>query len=465
MLFRQLTRTAAALALLSLAAGAPVPQWQSAADANGRTAVAFPAGPLDSATLAFFQPLGRNGRSCATCHSPAAGYSLTPAVAQASFTATQGRAPLFRPVDAAVCPSADVSTLAARQSAYALLLGKGLIRIAEPLPAPPALQFAVSAVADPYGCITSKQYGLTTYGPGVAATGMASVYRRPLPTVNLRFISSITDDGREPDLASQASNAVLIHEQAATAPASAQLAQITAFETGLYAAQTATTAAGGLAAFGATGGPQPLVSQPFYPGINDSFGGDPGGLPFDTIVMTPFAVWGQAAQAAAAGPNRASIGRGQTLFNERAFTVSGVAGFNDVLGQPAVLATCATCHDTPNVGTHSLPRMMDIGVAAAAPVGLDVSGLPQYTLDCVAGPLAGQRFVVTDPGQALVTGQCADIGKIKVPGLRNLPARAPYFHNGGAAGIGDVVKFYDVRFSIHFTDGEQADLAAFLGAL
>lgn len=465
MLPYRLTRAAVLLALLSLAAGAPVPQWQSAADGNGRMAVAFPAGPLDSAALAFFQPLGSNGRSCATCHIPAAGYSLTPAAALARFTATQGRAPLFRPVDGAVRPSADVSTLSARQSAYALLLGKGLIRIAEKLPAPPTLQFAVSAVADPYSCITSSQFGLTSYGPGITTAGTASVYRRPLPTVNLGFLSSITDDGREPTLASQASNAVLIHEQAAAAPTPAQLSQITTFENGLFAAQAASSAAGNLGGFGATGGPQPLITQSFYPGINDSFGSDPGGLAFDTNVMTPFAVWGQAAQAATVGPNRASIGRGETLFNERAFTVSGVAGFNDVLGQPAVLATCATCHDTPNVGTHSLPRMMDIGVSAVAPVGLDVSGLPQYTLDCVAGPLAAQRFAVTDPGQALVTGQCADIGKIKVPALRNLSARAPYFHNGGAAGIGDVIKFYMTRFAINFTVQEESDILAFLSAL
>lgn len=74
-------------------------------------------------------------------------------------------------------------------------------------------------------------------------------------------------------------------------------------------------------------------------------------------------------------------------------------------------------------------------------------------------------FEVTDPGRALITGQCADIGKLKGPILRGLAARAPYFHNGSAATLIDVANFYDQRFDIGFTDQQKDDLAAFLGAL
>ena len=71
----------------------------------------------------------------------------------------------------------------------------------------------------------------------------------------------------------------------------------------------------------------------------------------------------------------------------------------------------------------------------------------------------------TDPGRALITGKWADVGKFKGPILRALAARAPYFHNGSAATLQDVVQFYDTRFSIGLTAQEKADLVAFLQAL
>jgi cytochrome c peroxidase len=38
-----------------------------------------------------------------------------------------------------------------------------------------------------------------------------------------------------------------------------------------------------------------------------------------------------------------------------------------------------------------------------------------------------------DPGRALVTGKCGDIGAFKVPTLRGVAARPPFFHDGSAA--------------------------------
>ena len=111
---------------------------------------------------------------------------------------------------------------------------------------------------------------------------------------------------------------------------------------------------------------------------------------------------------------------------------------------------------------------MNIGVADAgahAPPALDISGLPVFTLQCTSGPLAQQQFTVTDPGRALITGNCVDIGKIKVPTLRGLAARAPYFHNGSAATLNDVVVFYDQRFSMELMQEEKNDLVNFLNAL
>src|SRR5262249_57924902 len=141
--------------------------------------------------------------------------------------------------------------------------------------------------------------------------------------------------------------------------------------------------------------------------------------------------------------------------NTTAINITGVTGPNDVLGMTSIPGFGGTCHDTPNVGNHSVKAPLNIGVANAGankPPVLDISGLPVFTLQCTQGPLAGQSFVVTDPGRALITGSCADIGKLKGPILRGLAARAPYFHNGSAASLLDAVNFYDQRFKIGFTE-------------
>jgi cytochrome c peroxidase len=77
----------------------------------------------------------------------------------------------------------------------------------------------------------------------------------------------------------------------------------------------------------------------------------------------------------------------------------------------------------------------------------------------------GEIVRTSDPGRAMITGKCADIGKVKGPVLRGLAARAPYFHNGSAATLDEVIAFYDRRFALRLTAREKADLIAFLGSL
>jgi cytochrome c peroxidase len=160
---------------------------------------------------------------------------------------------------------------------------------------------------------------------------------------------------------------------------------------------------------------------------------------------------------------RESVARGEAIFDTKPIRITSVAGLNDVLGQRVIVGTCTTCHDTPNVGDHSVAAPLNIGTAdyPALP-GLDEQGLPVYTLRCTA---TGALVRTTDPGRAMVTGKCADIGKFKGPILRDLAARAPYFHNGSAATLDDVVTVYDKRFNIGFTPQEKADLVAFLRSL
>jgi cytochrome c peroxidase len=163
-----------------------------------------------------------------------------------------------------------------------------------------------------------------------------------------------------------------------------------------------------------------------------------------------------------------SVARGEEVFNTTKIMIKGVTGLNDVLGMPVIDGFCGTCHDSPNVGNHSVKAPLNIGIANAgadAPPALDISGLPVFSLECRSGPLTGNKFFVTDIGRAMITGKCADIGKVKGPILRGLAARAPYFHNGSAATLLDVVNFYDQRFDLNFTDQQKQDWVNFLNTL
>jgi cytochrome c peroxidase len=396
----------------------------------------------------FFQPLGSNGRACVTCHDPSAAWSLTPAFVQGRFQATDGLDPLFRPHDGATSPHADVSTQEARARAYQLLLSRGLIRIGLPVPA--EAEFTLEAVDDPYGYATAAEL---------------SLYRRPLPAANMRFAASIMWDGREtaPDrtlqdaLAFQAANAAMLHGQMSAPPTPAQIQQIVQFEVGLFTAQSADLAAGRLDAQGARGGPRNLARQRFYPGINDPFGGDPTGAHFRPEAFRLFRNWQTRSPGRGAKAARASIARGEKLFNTRSFRISGVGGLTD--GQDFITGTCTTCHNTPDEGGSSLLRFMDLGISSASRRTPDV---PLYTL---RHRQTGEVVATTDPGRALVTGRWVDVGQFKVPSMRGLAARAPYFHDGSAATLEAVTIFYESRFGMHLSVLEREDLIAFLRSL
>lgn len=55
----------------------------------------------------------------------------------------------------------------------------------------------------------------------------------------------------------------------------------------------------------------------------------------------------------------------------------------------------------------------------------------------------GVRPPAEDLGRAVVTGNPGDNGRFKVPSLRNVELRPPYFHDGSAATLADVVAFYN----------------------
>jgi cytochrome c peroxidase len=79
-------------------------------------------------------------------------------------------------------------------------------------------------------------------------------------------------------------------------------------------------------------------------------------------------------------------------------------------------------------------------------------------------------------GRVLITSQPFDIGSFKTPSLRNVGLTAPYFHDGSAKTLADVVRFYNGggRANINheaeldplsLTAAEQRDLVTFLDSL
>ena len=106
-----------------------------------------------------------------------------------------------------------------------------------------------------------------------------------------------------------------------------------------------------------------------------------------------------------------------------------------------------------------MPLPLNIGLADASRRTPDQ---PLYTLRNKA---TGATVQTTDPGRALISGRWQDIGRFKGPTLRALAARAPYFHNGSAKDLGEVVNFYNDRFGIGLSAQERVDLVAFLKAL
>lgn len=411
----------------------------------------------------FFQQFG-NGRRCSTCHMQDNAWSLTPASAQAKFDLSAGKDALFLANDAATSPLADVSTPEARKTAFSLLLNKGLIRMQAAISE--NAEFTLSQVDDPYAYANSVQL---------------SLFRRPLPATNLKFQSTFMWDASATvrnasssdciigssdcyadtvtHLTQQAGDAMRRHAQVVADLSPAQLRSIVDFELGLFTAQQQDNNAKTLTDAGAAGGPFALSKQDFYFGINDPIAGDyRSKQAFNANAMTLFDGW-DPAKASISDASRQSIARGQKIFNSRAFDITGVRGLNDDLNIASMRGSCTTCHNAPNIGSHAVPRLFNTGLSDASRRTPD---LPLYTLK---NKQTGEILQTTDPGAALQSGKWRDIGRFKVPALRGLAARPPYFHNGSAKTIEDVIDFYNGRFNIGLTVEDKRDLAAFLHAL
>src|SRR5205085_3619874 len=158
------------------------------------------------------------------------------------------------------------------------------------------------------------------------------------------------------------------HAQSARDLTDAERAAIVNFQMNLVVAQERDNIVGALNLAGATGGPQALRTQQTFFGINDPIGTNPFGTPFNQNAMTMFAAW-SGLSGTTVNNRRASIARGEAIFNTKTIRIQGVRGVNDAV-QGDVNATlngnCTTCHDHPSVGNHSNVLPLDVGISNPA---------------------------------------------------------------------------------------------------
>jgi hypothetical protein len=465
----------------------------------GRVGIVNTAGPVSTNGHPFFEPLGSNGRACVTCHQPADGMSLSLQSIQERWEATNGTDPLFAAIDGSNCPDLTQQDPAS----HSLLLKRGLIRVFVPWPPVAAdgsridPEFDLEVVRDPAGCNINKEFGLDSDNP------MVSVYRRPRVAANLRFVATanfgvsafigkngmpaardpetgnpvnmnMMADAREPTLRTQAQSAAGSHLEFQGRLTKDQLDQIETFERQIYAAQNFHNGAGNLSE---EGGPSGL-------GVNAMATGQDGvlGNNITRWVFPVDEVWHDASEhndaiSQETAEFRESVARGHDVFMFRTFWIRDAMHINTVgLGNPTK-RTCSTCHGGHLTGMDAANGWMDLGTtnlpwAAEVPQNPwedDKPDLPLFKLTCKDGidphPFLGRVIYTQDPGRALISGRCDDIGAIVIQQMRGLAGRAPYFSNGSAKDIGGIVDFYNRRFNIGYTEQEREDLINFLGTL
>ncbi len=449
--------------------------------------------PLETRGNPFFEAIGENGRACVSCHQPADAMSLSVESIRERWRATTGKDPIFAAVDGKNCPDLPQE----EASSHSLLLDRGLFRIFLPWPPKAAdgtridPEFTLEVVRDPTGCNGSKVYGLASPNP------MVSVYRRPRPVANVKYLDhqkfgvgpfigknglstardpdtgkpvsmNIISDAREPTLKTQAVEAAITHLQLGGRLSDAQLEAIVDTERRLYTAQVTREGAGS------------LVEPDGPPGFGPrNLASEEEGVLGNNVTRFVFPV-GEAwttPQAPGVAAMRESIRRGHDVFMFRTFWISDSMHLNSVgLGNPTK-RTCSTCHGMHMTGMDVANGWMDLGTtnlpwARETPVNpwtTEKAELPLFRITCKPGvpphTYLGRTFYTQDPGRGLISGKCNDVGAIVMQQFRGLAARAPYFSNGSAGTIRELIDFYDRRYNIQYTEREKQDLEHFLSSL
>ena len=333
-----------------------IPRFEIDRDPSGAVATFQPGGATFTFNNAFFQNLGANGRTCFSCHQPQSGWTVSAASVAARFAQSGGTDPIFRLVDGATCPSADVSTPAAKRQAYTLLIDKGLIRIGLPMPDPSILQFEVTAVVDPYGCNTNPVTGLDKPD---------EPHLLDLPAPAALHQSRVPDRVHVGRPRAQPRRARPRTQRSGTRrrplpPTAAQIADIVAFETGLFTAQEIDARAGTSARRRRDGRSGRAVAAVISSSASTIRSAITRPVPRSTRTSSTCTGRGSAHAVRRRREPRACRSRAaRRCSTRRRSTSPGSAGLNDALNQPSIAGFCGTCHDTPNVGNHSVKAPLE----------------------------------------------------------------------------------------------------------
>ncbi|WP_394828640.1 cytochrome c peroxidase [Pendulispora albinea] len=318
---------------------------------------------LRGAKLFFFEFPGvkGNGRTCATCHRPEDGFALSPATAERLYRSSKGRDPLFKSIDA------DDG-----KNDYTSLRTKGLVRVT--LKLPPNVKLA----DDP------------------AATTVTVL--RAVPTVlNAALTAPYQQDGRQPNLESQALGALHDHALIQREPASRALEDVSNFQKVLFSS---------LGTF--------VLANAIERGQNPLPNVDP--------------------------PLSAYEKQGKALFEAKCSSL---------------------CHSGPtqtgsNIGFGQAQNIFVSGPRPPkVPFGFEPSTLPvrPYIFTNPDGSMAvcpltrkAEPCPSTDPGIALITGKIDDFNSFDIPQLRGIRYTAPYFHDNSAATMEDMMKHYTAAY-------------------
>jgi hypothetical protein len=348
------------------------------------------AGPRDGRQLFEEETFNGNGRTCLTCHSRETG-TLSPQDAQRRFAANP-RDPLFLHDG-----SDDGFGKGVRR-----MLTEGTVLVSVPL------HPDVSLANNP--------------------SARSVVVRRGIPsTLNTPALDRVLMlDGREPDLRTQASNAILGHYQAPQPPLLADVDRISQFE------------------------------------LTNKF--------FSSPALHHFALSGTPPRLPEG--KTASEKRGRRFFED--LPPSG-----DLKG-----GLCATCHSglmlNQTNGFLPVPVVPGTRFQSVLVSELNTANNPVY--EFIFRHADGSKTTVRspDPGRALITGNpkgFENLNAFKIPSLWGVRRTAPYFHDNSAKTLEQLMEHYAKFFAIVtdpkvdgdppliLTPQDQADMIAFLKLL
>ena len=473
--------------------GGTLPAEMDFDNPQGKLGVLNTAGPMEMKGHPFFEPLGVNPRACVTCHQPADAMSISVETLRERWRVTKGEDPIFAAVDGSNNPKLPQ----ALEHSHSLLLQRGLFRVG--LQWPPRdkygkaikPEFTIEVVRDPTGVNLDADFGLQGANPTV------SVFRRPRPVANLKYVMSPDDvfniktgtlmatdpetglpvsmnlmaDARHLTLKQQAVGAYRDHQEGRQGLSKETVQKIVDFENQVYVAQRFDRWGGSLIEPNGPAGLGPLAMANGKIHVLANNNRDPVFRLFDAwkkLETMPKSLTEVQREF------RASVARGNDVFMLRQFWIRDAAHINSIgLGNP-IKRSCATCHNVQMTGQDLAPGWVDVGTTnyptwTEPSVFSEKAELPVFKCTCDKAapphPYLGRVIYSTDPGRALITGKCVDLGSIVMGQLRGLAARAPYFSNGSAKTLRELVDFYDRRFDMKLSEQEKQDLVNFLSVL